>query len=50
MALDKISDFDTDYRNTIQDKDIKLMSVYTQGADEKIGIVSDALVDDHINT
>lgn len=46
MALHKISDFDTDYRNTIQGNDIKGMSVYTQGTDDKIGTVSDVLVDD----
>jgi len=46
MALHKISDFDTDYQNAIQGKDIKGMSVYTQGTQEKIGTVSDALVDD----
>jgi uncharacterized protein (TIGR02271 family) len=46
MALHKISDFDTDYHTTIQGKDIKGMSVYTQGTQEKIGTVSDALVDD----
>jgi hypothetical protein len=46
MVLHKISDFDTDYLNTIQGKDIKGMSVYTQGSDEKIGTLSDALVDD----
>ncbi|OKH45539.1 photosystem reaction center subunit H [Calothrix sp. HK-06] len=46
MALHKISDFDTDYHNTIQGKDIKGMSVYSRGSDEKIGTVSDILVDD----
>lgn len=46
MVLHKISDFDADYLNTIQGNDIKGMSVYTQGSDEKIGTVSDALVDD----
>jgi uncharacterized protein (TIGR02271 family) len=46
MALHKISDFDTDYRNTIQGNDIKGMSVYTQGTEDKIGTVSDVLVDD----
>ena len=46
MVLHKISDFDADYLNTIQAKDIKGMSVYTQGSDEKIGTLSDALVDD----
>lgn len=46
MALHKISDYDADYRDTIQGNDIKGMSVYTQGSDEKIGTVNDALVDD----
>ncbi|BAZ14123.1 PRC-barrel domain-containing protein AvaK [Calothrix sp. NIES-4071] len=46
MALHKISDFDTNYRNTIQGNDVKGMSVYTQGTDDKIGTVSDVLVDD----
>lgn len=46
MALHKISDFDTDYRNTIQDNDIKGMGVYTQDTDDKIGTVSDVLVDE----
>lgn len=46
MALHKISEFDIDYRNTIQGNDIKGMSVYTQGTDDKVGTVSDVLVDD----
>ncbi|BAZ16754.1 PRC-barrel domain-containing protein AvaK [Calothrix sp. NIES-4071] len=46
MALYKISDFYADYQNTIQSKGIKGMSVYTQETDEKIGAVSDVLVDD----
>jgi uncharacterized protein (TIGR02271 family) len=46
MTLHKISDFDTDYRNSIQDNDIKGMSVYAQGSEEKIGTVNDMLVDD----
>ncbi len=46
MVLHKISDFDADYLNTIQGNDIKGMSVYTQESSEKIGTVSDALVDD----
>lgn len=47
MTLHKISDFDSDYRNTIQGNDIKGMSVYTQGTEDKIGTVSDVLVDDN---
>jgi uncharacterized protein (TIGR02271 family) len=46
MPLHKISDFDTDYHNTIAGKDIKGMSVYAEGTHEKIGTVSDALVDE----
>lgn len=46
MALYKISDFYADYQNTIQGIDIKSMSVYTQETGEKIGAVTDALVDD----
>jgi uncharacterized protein (TIGR02271 family) len=46
MALHKISDFDTDYRQTFQGKDIKGMGVYSQGTDEKIGTISDILVDE----
>jgi uncharacterized protein (TIGR02271 family) len=46
MALHKISDFDVDYHNTIQGKDIKGMSVYSRSSNEKIGTVSDVLVDD----
>ncbi|MEH2258214.1 DUF2382 domain-containing protein [Nostoc sp.] len=45
MPLQKISEFDTDYRNTLG-KDIKGMGVYVQGTDEKIGTVSDAVLDD----
>ncbi|MEH2320596.1 DUF2382 domain-containing protein [Nostoc sp.] len=45
MPLQKISEFDTDYHNTLG-KDIKGMGVYVQGTDEKIGTVSDAVVDD----
>jgi uncharacterized protein (TIGR02271 family) len=46
MALHKISDFDADYRDSFEGNDIKGMSVYTQGTDEKIGSVNDVLVDD----
>ncbi|MEH2141215.1 DUF2382 domain-containing protein [Nostoc sp.] len=46
MPLQKISEFDTDYRNAIQGNDIKGMDVYVQGTDEKIGTVSDAVVDE----
>jgi uncharacterized protein (TIGR02271 family) len=46
MPLHRISEFDPDYHNTIQGKDIKGMGVYVQGTDEKIGTISDAVVDD----
>ncbi|MBC6433020.1 DUF2382 domain-containing protein [Nostoc sp. HG1] len=46
MPLQKISEFDTDYRNTLEGNDIKGMGVYVQGTDEKIGTVNDAVVDD----
>ncbi|MBD2775009.1 DUF2382 domain-containing protein [Iningainema tapete] len=46
MPLHKISEFDPDYSNTIQGKDIKGMGVYSQTTNEKIGTVSDVLVDD----
>ena len=45
MALMKISDFDTDYRTSFDDTDIKGHGVYTQN-DEKIGTVNDILVDE----
>ncbi len=31
MPVQKISEFDTDYRNTIEGNDIKGMGVYVQG-------------------
>lgn len=46
MALYKISDFDTDYRKTIQNNDIRGLGVYTQETNDKIGTVSDVLVDE----
>lgn len=46
MVLHKISEFDPDYRDAIQDKDIKGMGVYTQGTNDKIGTVNDVLVDE----
>jgi uncharacterized protein (TIGR02271 family) len=45
MPLERLSQFDTDYRDTLG-KDIKGMDVYVQGTNEKIGTVSDAVVDD----
>ncbi|MDZ8031935.1 MAG: DUF2382 domain-containing protein [Nostoc sp. DedQUE08] len=46
MPLQKISEFDQDYRNTLEGNDIKGMGVYVQGTDEKIGTVNDAVLDD----
>ncbi|MCU0533422.1 MAG: DUF2382 domain-containing protein [Hydrococcus sp. Prado102] len=46
MALHKISDFDSDYRQTFQGNDLKGMSVYSQATDDKIGSISDILVDE----
>jgi uncharacterized protein (TIGR02271 family) len=45
MSLLKIKEFDPNYRETFQGKDIKGMGVYAS-PDEKIGTVSDILVDD----
>lgn len=49
MALVKISEFDPDYRDAFDGTDVKGMSVYAQGTDEKIGSVSDVLVDEEGN-
>jgi len=35
MALVKLEDFDPNYREAFDGNDIKGMSVYTQGSDEK---------------
>lgn len=48
MALVKLEDFDPNYRDTFGDGDIKGLSVYAEG-DEKIGTVSDVLVDEQGN-
>lgn len=44
MALLKLEDFDPNYRETFDGGDIKGLSVYAE-ADQKIGTVSDVLVD-----
>ena len=49
MTLIKINDFDPNYRESFDGNDIKGMGVYTQGSDEKIGTVSDALIDEQGN-
>jgi uncharacterized protein (TIGR02271 family) len=46
MALYKLHDFDPNYRDTFQGDDIKGLGVYAEGKDEKIGTISDVLVDD----
>ncbi|BAY32850.1 PRC-barrel domain-containing protein AvaK [Nostoc carneum NIES-2107] len=46
MALYKLEDFDPNYRDTFQGDDIKGLGVYAEGTDDKIGSVSDVLVDD----
>ncbi len=46
MALYKLDDFDPNYQDTFQGDDIKGLGVYTEGSDEKIGTISDVLVDE----
>ncbi len=46
MALLKLEDFDPNYRETFEGQDVKGLGVYAQG-DEKIGTVSDVLVDEN---
>ena len=46
MALVKIKDFDSNYAETLRDKDIIHYSVYSNITDEKIGTVEDILVDE----
>ena len=46
MPLQKIADFDPNYQESFEGNDIKGMSVYTQGTDEKIGTVSEIIVDE----
>lgn len=46
MALYKIGDFDPNYRDSFQGDDVKGLGVYTQTSDEKIGTVSEVLVDE----
>jgi uncharacterized protein (TIGR02271 family) len=44
MAIHRISDFDPDYRNHFDDKDVKGMDLYV--GNDKVGSVDDILVDD----
>jgi uncharacterized protein (TIGR02271 family) len=46
MVLYKLEDFEPNYRQTFENRDIKGLSVYTEGTDEKIGSVHDVLVDE----
>ncbi|MDB9375455.1 DUF2382 domain-containing protein [Nodularia sphaerocarpa] len=46
MVLHKLADFDPKYHETIQGDDIKGLGVYTDVGHEKIGTVSDVLVDE----
>ncbi|BCL34101.1 DUF2382 domain-containing protein [Nostoc sp. MS1] len=46
MVLYKLADFDPNYQDSFQGNDIKGLGVYTERSDEKIGTVSDVLVDD----
>jgi uncharacterized protein (TIGR02271 family) len=46
MPLQTIANFDSNYRESFEENDIKGMDVYSQGTNEKIGTVSDILVDD----
>lgn len=46
MALYKLDEFDPNYKDAFEDNDVKGMSVYSRVNDEKIGSVSDVLVDD----
>jgi uncharacterized protein (TIGR02271 family) len=45
MTLHKIKDFNTEYKEHLDDRDLKGLDVYA--ADEKIGSVEDILVDDN---
>lgn len=49
MPLVEIAKFAPEYRNQSDDKDVKGMSVYLDKANEKIGKVSDTLVDEEGN-
>jgi len=45
MALLKLKDFDPNYRETFGGDDLNGLDVYTQGTNDKIGTISDVLVD-----
>jgi uncharacterized protein (TIGR02271 family) len=46
MVLHRLAEFDPNYRETIQGNDIKGLGVYTDVGHEKIGTVTDVLVDE----
>jgi len=46
LALYKVADFDSNYRDVFQGEDIKNMNVYVEANDDKVGSVSDILVDE----
>ncbi|MCC5617857.1 DUF2382 domain-containing protein [Nostoc sp. CHAB 5836] len=46
MVLYKLEDFEPNYRDTFEGRDINGLGVYTQATDEKVGTVSDVLVDE----
>ncbi|MDB9320287.1 MULTISPECIES: DUF2382 domain-containing protein [Cyanophyceae] len=46
MVLHRLAEFDPNYRETIQGNDIKGLGVYTDLGHEKIGTVTDVLVDE----
>jgi len=46
MVLYKLQDFEPNYRDTFEGREIKGLGVYAEGTDEKIGSVSDVLVDE----
>ncbi|MDZ7967249.1 MAG: DUF2382 domain-containing protein [Nostoc sp. DedSLP03] len=46
MVLYKLEDFEPSYQESFDGHDIKGQGVYTQGTDEKVGTVSDVLVDE----
>ncbi|MBE8971289.1 DUF2382 domain-containing protein [Nostocales cyanobacterium LEGE 12452] len=46
MVLYKLEDFEPNYQDSFDGHDIKGLGVYTQGTDEKVGTVSDILVDE----
>ena len=45
MALLKLKDFEPNYRETFRGDDLNKLDVYTQGTNDKIGTISDVLVD-----